>query len=1122
MCETGLIGIVKELIHAQNLLGTLQLLLLIFAWLPVLAPVVYFGQQELKCEVDKGKNDYVNSLCTRLHTEQHFWTTTKKAVAACTGLAVYATWLAYLVYVYYKTHGEQEPPAEKPFRRPGLRKCYIAQIALRIAFLVAFLVFVISPVVPHPSITSPAAFNCTLSETTGERQNGSRYVLCADKYNKEKTGFSIAVLALAAVIFVLSLIELCCELCVRNTEESTKESTQSYSYELRERIRNLTNWKKKLFNTDRDLKFDEIFTDLLVYQGRVSHTLWQHDLYEREGNLWQYAEPSQIGDKLNSPDDLIKPLPGESQASKILFVTGRAGIGKTTLCEKILRGWAEDKLFSGQYDYAFLLNFRQLNLIKKDISLRNLLDASPASVPVDETTFSRIKDFPEKVLLIFDGFDEFRDQGTCKEVAEGLPDRGAVDTMPVGALYYKLCSGKLLPNATVITTMRACPAAESIKDDREVINPRTVEVLGFDKPKIREYIKKYFGEDDSRSEAAARYVTSRADLLALCYVPVNCFLVCYCLEHAGSFNDDAFPVTLTELYQRIVKLFMRKHSTTGGGERTDETKRKALNEAALRKLSKLAFDGIKEERLIFDEEIMKDFSQTDLASYGIIHEMPGVVTKEMEFSSQYIFLHLTIQEFLAARHFVQEMPGEEFETFIAQIVAEPRWRMVVQFVAGLLRHKDNATLQRNAMFKAALSMKEDGLLFIKCLFEYHNEDFVKECEATLGEEIDLTGSGATDADCTAISFCCRHACTKSLGLPHCRIGPAGCAELARLMQTSQIAELDVTHNDFGDEGAEHLKEALQHRNCKLQTLDLDFTEISDKGAEHLKEALQHSNCKLQTLYLDFTEISDNGAEHLKEALQHTNCKLQTLNLGGTQVGDKGAEHLKEALQHSSCKLQTLNLGGTRISDKGAEHLKEALQHSQCELKTLNLGDTRISDKGAEHLKEALQHSNCKLQTLNLGDTRISDKGAEHLKEALQHSNCKLQTLNLGGTQIRDKGAEHLKEALQHSNCKLQTLYLGHTRIRDKGAEHLKEALQHSNCKLQTLDLGHTRIRDKGAEHLKGALQHSNFKLQTLNLGSTRISDKGSEHLKEALQYSHCKFQTVGLPAVRPVIKELIT
>ena len=1051
MCETGLLGILKELIHAQNLLGTLQLLLLIFAWLPVLGPAVYFGQQEFKCEVDKGKNDYVNSLCTRLHTEQHFWTTTKKAVAACTGLAVYATWLVYLVYVFYKTHGEQEPPAEKPFRRSGLRKCYIAQIALRIAFLVAFLVFVFSPVVSSPNIIFPPAFNCTMSPKIGKGQVSSRFVLCLDKYNNEKTRLSIAAVLLVAILFLLAVFELCCE--------QACPSESGYQEQLKKRIQSRTYSGMERIGTNRYLNLDEVFTDLIVYQGRVSHRLRQLDLYEREGNLWQYAEPSEIGVKLNRLEDLIKPLLGESQTSKILFVTGRAGIGKTTFCEKILKGWAEDKLFSDQYDYAFMHDFRLLNNINHDIGLRHLLNASRHSVELDDSTFSRIKDFPERVLLIFDGFDEFRDQGTCKEVAEGLPDRGVDDSMPVGALYYKLCSGKLLPNATVITTTRACPAAENIKNDREVINPRTVEVLGFDKPKIREYIKKCFGEDDSRSEAAARYITSRADLLALCYVPVNCFLVCYCLEHAGSFNDDAFPATLTELYQGIVKLFMMQHSTTGGGERTDETERKALEDAALRKLSKLAFDGIKEKRLIFDEEIMKDFSGTDLTSCGIIHEMPGVVTKEMEFSSQYIFLHLTIQEFLAARHFVQEMPAGEFETFIAQIAAEPRWRMVVQFVAGLLRHKDNATLQRNAMFKAALSMKEDGLLFIKCLFEYHDEDFVKECEATLGEEIDLATSEATDADCAAISFCCRHAGAKSLGLRSCRIGPAGCAELARLIQTSQIAELDVTHNYVGDEGAEYLKEAVQHGNCKLQTLHLSDTQITDEGAESLKEALQHSTCHIRTLNFGYTNIGDEGVRHLKEALQHSNCKLRKLHLPGTQIGDEGAKQLKEGLIHNSTSaLQVLDLSCTSISDEGAKHLQNALQHRNCKLRELYMGGTQISDRGAEHLKEALQHSHCKLQTLHLGGTQISDKGAEHLKNALQHSNCKLRTLYLIGFQISDEGAEHLIQALQHKNCQLEMLRLGCTRIGNEGAEHLRRAVGQRNCRLRTLYLGDTEIR----------------------------------------------------------------
>jgi hypothetical protein len=51
----------------------------------------------------------------------------------------------------------------------------------------------------------------------------------------------------------------------------------------------------------------------------------------------------------------------------------------------------------------------------------------------------------------------------------------------------------------------------------------------------------------------------------------------------------------------------------------------------------------------------------------------------------FCFLHLTIQEFLAALHVVDDM--ENIGSFLSEHFGNPSWHLVIQFVAGLIGDK---------------------------------------------------------------------------------------------------------------------------------------------------------------------------------------------------------------------------------------------------------------------------------------------------------------------------------------------------------------------------------------------------------------------------------------------------
>ena len=123
------------------------------------------------------------------------------------------------------------------------------------------------------------------------------------------------------------------------------------------------------------------------------------------------------------------------------------------LCTRLLRFWAsDDTKIQSQCEVAFLLKFRHLNS-EPDLNLRELLTRAEALECLEDELWQYIKDNPSKVLLIFDGLDEFSSTSGIATDDSRFNNTAEV-RMPLGCLYKKLASGKLLQGCALLTTVR--------------------------------------------------------------------------------------------------------------------------------------------------------------------------------------------------------------------------------------------------------------------------------------------------------------------------------------------------------------------------------------------------------------------------------------------------------------------------------------------------------------------------------------------------------------------------------------------------------------------------------------------------------------------------------------------
>ena len=888
----------------------------------------------------------------------------------------------------------------------------------------------------------------------------------------------------------------------------------------------------------KDLELDQIFVKLVIHD-RIANYNFPKD---RRGQLKVFPKPKSNESEYVPWQDFI------DGNNKHILLVGRPGIGKTILSTKLLRGSAFNKFKYRNFDAAFLVKFRHYNSRREYLDLRKLLSWSEAvSQDLDDEVWNYIITNPTKVLLIFDGIDEFNARSAISNDDSRFND-SEEEKMPLHCLYKKIASGKLLKGATVITTSR--PTASSCV--RQLRLDKVLEILGFTSEEIEDYVTRFTKEDqnpETEKKAIWQHISTNISLFALCYVPVNCFIICSCLSWLRSCGKS-LPTKLTKIYSTALKIFYFRHSDKYrmNEEACDQLFLKPFHKLPtecgeeFQRLGKIAFDGIKEGRLLFTSEEVEG-----LEDCGLLHCLPDLPSQERldEEKAQYCFIHLTFQEFLAAKHVVDtKKEAQELQQFITDHINEDPWQLVVQFVAGLLVDSDKAKQEQfSEMLMELLPMstfeghtilgltdattsiywprgKSKTALAVtlcKCLYELEVEQQLSIKEKMKKNSFNavwLCGCNLAPADCAAILHFLKNCKEKlALYLHYNSLGDLGCMEIKKMIVESgsdcNLMGLEFAHNNMGEKGVEYLCDALKTKHCNLTMLFLENNDVGDKGAELLSDAIKDGNCKLTQLNLNRNNIGVEGVEHLRDALKDVN-NLTALHLAYNNIGNNGVEYLSDALKDVNCKLTVLNLTGIDVEDKVVEHLSDALKDVNCNVSVLGLEDNSIGDKGVEHLSDALKDGNCNLTELGLGHNKVEDKGAEHLSGALRDRNCNLVKLELNYNNIGEKGVEHLRDALKDANCKLAVLHLAKNNIGEKGAEHLSDALKDINCNLTELDLTYNEVGDKGAEHLSDALKDINCNLTKLELNYNNIGEKGVEHLRDALKDAKCKLTLLHL------------
>ncbi|XP_040203082.1 NACHT, LRR and PYD domains-containing protein 3-like [Rana temporaria] len=597
---------------------------------------------------------------------------------------------------------------------------------------------------------------------------------------------------------------------------------------------------------------------------------------------------------------------------KIVVLEGAAGIGKTMTSKKIMLDWASGKLYQDQFDFVFYLSCREINTIPGNISLVGLLSRSCRLSSDDLVSILEDPGSQRKLLIVVDGFDELR--WTLEEESEGCPDISMETHKEI--ILQSLLRRQLLPESSLIITTRSL-AMEKL--NTFIDDSRNVEIQGFTREDREEYVHKFYGNKEDADKVLS-IIKDDDVVYTMCAVPITCWIVCTVMKQ--EIRKDLALIrchTTTSIYLLFLEVLLTHHS-----KKQPSVRRK---QSCLKKLCALANQGLRNQQILFEKK--------DLERHGLsLDEVESVFLNENIFhwdvrtQTCYSFIHLSVQEFLAALYYgMDDGSGSMEGTFLLEICEGKSLRdfssyyshlsLSVQFLFGLLNENPVKTFSEITGIPISLrakpamiewAMEDMNQIFhtqtIFCLYETQDEDFIRRVMSR----------------CTELSLC-------SSLTDHLWKDRNYSKQLNYCLKTLKRESFQSLRFEFLTVGPEcqKLLSPFLHRSREVRFLCCTISSKDcpgeDKAEEEEEEDSSSSGYKMKCDSLSF--------------LMNPESKIQELGLWNCGVTSSGCDDLRSILINNR-SLTRLDVSQNNLEDSGIKLLCEGLRDPGCTLQWLEI------------------------------------------------------------------------------------------------------------------------------------------------------------------------------------------
>ena len=767
---------------------------------------------------------------------------------------------------------------------------------------------------------------------------------------------------------------------------------------------------------------------------------------------------------------------------KLVLIEGAPGVGKTTFSWEFCRKWGKGEILQ-DHSLLLLLPLRDNNL-KEAKTLSDLFyhpNSELQQAVVQEVTSNQGKG----VAIWLEAWDELDHQPREK-----------------ASVFLDLIHGRILPLATVFVTSRPW-ASEHLREDCGHRIAQHVEVLTSAKDQIEHYISKAEAEAQPSSFAAkfTEYLSSNPVIRSAMYTPVTAKMAAEVFTWSQH-TESPPPTTMTELFTAFTLKTLVDNLSTHPVYHKHQLKVTTFSDLPtdvykqFQDLCRMAYEGIlNRQQLVFSAAHLP----TGFAPLGLMQEVPQLYTEGR--ASSYHFIHLTLQEYLAAVH-ISQLPAREQTRLFQEHLNSGHFKMTMRFLAG-------CTKLANIPPDITMDTKLNSFHF---LFEAKD---ISMTTRTLGsDEMDVrpyyswtpldyyvTGHAISHSNCSWRLDFFRHF---SIDDEKFQLFCQGCAAPGGTGCRGYISHADFRGNDLTSKSIQSFANISQYILQNMRGLYLSGNKLDGSACDLLAKAVP-SMTRLEELWLGGNPIGSGGAVEVIKALCGSGVKL--LWLYNTGIGEPDCEALCEPLK-SSHSLQHLRIDQNNLSSESVVSIITGLSHNSS-LTTLDISNSHFSMANVDSLASVLKdHSKCTLTVLYLQDCHINSEGAVKLAAVLC-KNTTLKDLNLSGNPI----GEHVEgmtavAKLLVENKTLTELNLQDCHISSEGAVELAAVLC-KNSTLKCLYLDHNPIGVEGASSMSDMLQH-NTSLEELHLSDDSVGEEGVHQLINSLKHNQ-RLRELWLP-----------
>ena len=337
-----------------------------------------------------------------------------------------------------------------------------------------------------------------------------------------------------------------------------------------------------------------------------------------------------------------------STGEKRLVVIGHPGTGKTTFVKHVVYKWAaateSNKKDMMLQQFVFVIPII-LRLVRPGSTLSNILEQQLPLTKLDICVIQHaLKQQSSLLMFLLDGYDEITCQGIIQQVIRK----------------------EEFPNATVIITTRphGLPLIHQLGDGAVQL---LVEIIGFNKKQIQNYIEKFMLANDEKDGKTHNQLftnlSTNDKLLKMATCPTQLEIMCFVwLTHKdlGQNLSDLYKIFLISLLKHMER---KKHSPLP--EDKSDAKLLQIYDPLLMDISRMAntWDENGHLQAIFSNKELEEHLGVQLKKAKELGFIVKYNPSKDEKTSDWSFTHLTLQYYFIANFLsrsTKEEDGNEF------------------------------------------------------------------------------------------------------------------------------------------------------------------------------------------------------------------------------------------------------------------------------------------------------------------------------------------------------------------------------------------------------------------------------------------------------------------------------